>query len=319
MSDFVRQALQQLQGNQLKLWLCLVEYRQPHTLEMFAERAGLDLATVKRLLKTDAKRKPEEPPGIVGDTYIAVDRSQRPHRYTLASQLCLRFTEDAARPGARAYEEAQNATFGTGRQAPKVAKRDSKSAEYDFGEGAKVAFCDSLYLDSAEGIYPSVSVSKIDSRESRKTPLWKPENAAVWQEENISYARQSAQAVGDREQSLGWHIRLWAHARRTDAVYQTTFRDQLFTLLKQMQQERHDSGRAMGSKFNARASRLFYAAGHPLGKFAKPQEQTDDATQLVLQRDASDTNPGPGQGAGPDACDPGSRAQQFAARLASGR
>ena len=112
------------------------------------------------------------------------------------------------------------------------------------------------------------------------------ENVERWRRETEDLARQSAEALDD-QRSLGYHIKVWHHARKVDqqrggAAHLTSG---VFDILNELTRRRHeaDSPRPQGKIWTLRTRKWFDENGFPL--LVKADEAEIEAVRAALAND----------------------------------
>lgn len=111
------------------------------------------------------------------------------------------------------------------------------------------------YAQNAPNPTPYNSVTDRISTESLITaPSAKAQQLERWKKENVDYARHSSRTLNDAA-SIGYHIRVWSLARRNHCT------DDVFNILRQCEQQRHQTGKPQGKAFTVLTKRLFEQRG----------------------------------------------------------
>lgn len=115
-----------------------------------------------------------------------------------------------------------------------------------------------------------------------------------WRLQTEKLAIESARAVGDDERSLGYHIRVWNHARQQDRVSGGAgFVDALFTVLHQLEDEARTSGQArQGKAWTRRTRKLFRDMGAPMESGGAVADSEDQEAIASFREHMKQTAPG---------------------------
>ncbi len=92
-----------------------------------------------------------------------------------------------------------------------------------------------------------------------------PSIDAAWRAESEALARHSAQTLDD-ERSLGFHIKVWNHARKSDRRHgrEEALTQGVFAILRTLEQRRRETGQPQGRAWTRRVRKWFADQGQPL-------------------------------------------------------
>ena len=114
----------------------------------------------------------------------------------------------------------------------------------------------------------------------------------AWRRKSEELARYSASELGDQP-SLGFHIKVWNHARKTDRQHPhaSALTEAMFTILQNLMERRKQTGQPQGKAWTRRVRKLFEETGWPMlvkGDEAELQEvKAALAAAPFLQDDAT--------------------------------
>ena len=100
---------------------------------------------------------------------------------------------------------------------------------------------------------------------SAETASPSPSIDAAWRAESEALARHSAQTLDD-ERSLGFHIKVWNHARKSDRRHgrEEALTQGVFAILRTLEQRRRETGQPQGRAWTRRVRKWFADQGQPL-------------------------------------------------------
>jgi hypothetical protein len=116
----------------------------------------------------------------------------------------------------------------------------------------------------------SESESRIRDSDSRFPPLaGNAETGRVvyasqhWQQITEKLAKDSAERIGDK--SVGFHVKVWAHARKLDwEKGGRRFEEGLLAIAQELESKHNGSGRSQGAMWTKMVRRYFEEKGSPL-------------------------------------------------------